>query len=181
MPGFSPEDLYSHSLLTAALAKAIAKEEKQPEVVVNDAFTAGVLHDLGKLVLAANFREDYQKAISLVREKKVHLWEAEREIFNATHSEVGAYLLGIWGLPNPIIEAIAFHHCPVNYPNRDFAPITAVHVANIFEHASHVKEGGNGFYQVDQNYINEMNMQEKPELWQRVSEKILEKGDDSNG
>jgi putative nucleotidyltransferase with HDIG domain len=174
MPGFSPEELYSHSLATASVAKAIAKKEGEEEAFINDTFTAGMLHDLGKLILASNFPEQYQKTVAMASDNKVELWKAEKDVFNATHSEVGAYLLGIWGLPNSIMEAIAFHHYPEKYPKILFGPITAVYAANILEHAS--RTNGDGA-QIDPEYLSRLNMEDRPDKWKEISSKILEGGE----
>lgn len=60
-------------------------------------------------------------------------WEAERKVLGATHAEMGAYLLGIWGLSEPLVEAVAFHHTPMMCVNDAFTPLAAVHVADAFE------------------------------------------------
>ena len=76
------------------------------------AFTGGLMHDLGKVVLAANFDEQYSGAQSLARKQKLPLWEVEKEIFGATHGEVGAYLLGLWGMPLEISAKLASQTSP---------------------------------------------------------------------
>ena len=106
--------MWKHSFLTGAFAKAIAEEEKQKQVLIDDSFMAGLLHDLGKPILSINFPEQYGEVQAAAKDRNISLWEAEREIFGTTHSEVGAYLIGLWGLPDSIIEGLAFHH----YPNK---------------------------------------------------------------
>ena len=174
MPGFSPEELYSHSLATASVAKAIAKKEDQEEVFVNDTFTAAMLHDLGKLILASNFPDKYKETLTMANDNKLALWKVEKDVFNATHSEVGAYLLGIWGLPNSIMEAIAFHHYPEKHPKFLFGPVTAVYAANILEHES--RTNGNGA-QIDTEYLSKLNMEGRSDKWKEISSKILKGGE----
>jgi HD-like signal output (HDOD) protein len=67
--------------------------------------------------------------------REVPLFEAERETIGATHAQVGAYLLGLWGLPDSTVEAVAFHHEPASCTLRTFAPLTAVHAANALLHS----------------------------------------------
>lgn len=104
--GFNVEELQSHALLVARGARRLLVGNKGAE----DAFSAGMLHDVGQLVLASRAPEDFAKAILLSKETQVSLSDAEREVFGASHAEVGAYLLGLWGLRQPVVEAVALHH-----------------------------------------------------------------------
>jgi HD-like signal output (HDOD) protein len=123
--------LWIHSTQTAAAARVIALAENAGARQVSEAFTAGLLHDCGKLVLAGNFGAQYGEVIRLASSQPLSLVEAERQIFGANHAEVGGYLLGLWGLPVPIVEAIAHHHDPSHGPSRAFSPLTAVHVGDV--------------------------------------------------
>jgi len=69
-------------------------------------------------------------------EKKIPQREAERMVFGTTHAELGACLLGTWGLPLPILEAIAWHHEPLKSPERGVSLLAAVHAANVFAQES---------------------------------------------
>ena len=95
--------------------------------------TAGLLHETGSLVLAAQLPERYAQVLAIVEEETVSVHEAENRVFGATHSEIGAYLLGIWGLPDAIVEAVAFHHAPGSCPAQKFGALTAVHLADYFD------------------------------------------------
>jgi HD-like signal output (HDOD) protein len=122
--------LWEHSLATGSCAKSIARLEKSDRQAIDEAYMVGLLHDVGQLILAANLPEQYAKALVLAQEHHIPDWEAERAIFGASHGEVGAYLLGLWGLPETVTEALAFHHCPSAHPQPIFSPLTVVHVAN---------------------------------------------------
>ena len=87
------------------------------EAQVNDAFCAGLLHDVGKLVLATVVPGQFSNAIELSKLKKIPLFEAERAVFGTSHAEVGACLLGLWGLPVPLLQAVAHHHA--QFPDAD--------------------------------------------------------------
>lgn len=127
---FSIETLLNHSLAVAGLAKDIAQLEEADSVFVDHSFMAGMLHDVGKLVLAANDPERFEESLTLAKEQQIPSWQAENEIFGATHAQVGAYLVGLWGLPDPIVEAILYHASPGNCAAEEFAPLSAVHAAD---------------------------------------------------
>ncbi|MDH3589850.1 MAG: response regulator, partial [Gammaproteobacteria bacterium] len=123
------ERLWEHSAATGALARRIAQDEEQPRKVVDLSQMAGMLHDIGRLVLASQFGDKYEQVLEMQQQTGEPDWQCERAIFGQTHNEVGAYLLGLWGLPNPIVEAAAFHHQPVNGAGDVFSPLTAVYLA----------------------------------------------------
>src|SRR5206468_10162885 len=121
-------------LNTAATAKAIAQAECDDPKLADESFIAGMLHDIGKLVLAANFTEKFNRSLSLIWDEKMDPIAAEAEVFSASHADVGRYLLGLWGLPVPVVEAIALHHSPGRATQKRFNPLTAVHAANVTVH-----------------------------------------------
>ncbi len=133
IPGFSATKIWNHSLRVGWTAKHIAQAEKQDNEVVKDAFTAGLLHDAGKLVLATEQTQAYQEMLKLTQTEGLSIKDAERRVFGATHGEVGAYLLGLWGLSNAIVGAVAFHHEPASAQTQRFCPLTAVHIANALD------------------------------------------------
>lgn len=128
-PGFSFGALQQHALSVASLSRQIAASS-----IADDAFMAGMLHDIGKLVLALRMPEKSCAALTLARQRRLLLWQVEKEILGVSHAEVGAYLLGLWGLPYPIIEAAAFHHQPRAIPPYRFDVLAAVHLANGLVH-----------------------------------------------
>jgi len=110
--GFSQEQYWRHSLSTAGLARAITLLETHDAKLADEAFTAGLLHDVGKLLLAANVTAPYCRTVSIAKIQRLTEWEAERMEFGTTHAELGACLLGTWGLPLRFLRAMAWHHTP---------------------------------------------------------------------
>lgn len=113
--GFDMEGLLLHSLSTAAIAKLFAKNMRVPTKGSFDYFLSGLLHDFGKIVFAHFKPLDFQKALRVAREKGIPLHEAEKEIFNIDHAQVGWILGEKWNLPSNIIDAMKTHHnhdCP---------------------------------------------------------------------
>lgn len=129
---FSLKGLWEHSLLTAKAAKAIAVMETEKESVHDEAFMSGMLHDIGKLVLASGMPDKYNEVLQLCRDEKISTYTAETKIFGKGHAEVGGYLLGLWGLPGTVMEAVAYHHQPSNYPSNQFDVLTALYAADFF-------------------------------------------------
>jgi HD-like signal output (HDOD) protein/ActR/RegA family two-component response regulator len=127
---FSIDLLWEHSITTATLAKAIANEEEAGKEVADAAYTAGLLHDIGELIFACRLAEQHAEALALAVAKAMPLWQAEKELLSATHSEVGSYLLGLWGLPDTVVEATTYHHCPSESKAGNFCALTALHAAD---------------------------------------------------
>jgi putative nucleotidyltransferase with HDIG domain len=125
--------LWRHSFNTGFLAKEIARYERGDNRLMNDSCTAGLLHDIGKMILASAMPDKFGLAVKLAGEHGQTEADAERALLGASHAEVGAYLLGLWGLPDPIVEAVAFHHRPKDCITEGFGPLTAVYAANLIE------------------------------------------------
>jgi HD-like signal output (HDOD) protein/CheY-like chemotaxis protein len=125
--GVSLERLQRHALGVAHVASSFFSDKATRE----DAFVAGLLHDIGKLVLAVGLPEHLERAEAEATRTGCSLHHAEQEIWGVTHAEVGGYLLGIWGLPYPIMEAVANHHSPARVDEKSFGLVGATHVANV--------------------------------------------------
>ncbi len=167
------EKIYEHSIKTGTIAQAIATYEHADKETLNNSFTTGLLHDIGKIIFAVNFPETYAKVFELIQHKDISFMEAEFEIMGATHAEVGAYLLGLWGLPDVIVEGVAFHHTPVKCQHKSFGPLIAVHAANIFENNSHPsrEERQQAF---DIAHMMQSGLYEKIPAWKKASELIAQ-------
>ena len=168
---FSLNKLMQHSMAVGACAKKIAAAETDNTTIIDHSFIAGILHDVGKLVLASRMREQYDLAIVLAREQKISLREAELQIFHTGHGSVGAYLIGIWGLPGAVVEAIAFHHCLEDYPEHAFSPALAVHVANALYHESRKQEGVTPGLNLA--YLEKLGFGSRIEVWRESCAELL--------
>ncbi|NIA15650.1 MAG: HDOD domain-containing protein [Nitrospiraceae bacterium] len=157
--------LWRHSMTVGQYSQKISRAEKAGKDLIGDAYTAGVLHDAGQLLLAVNFIDDYRRVLDFASVSSVPLVDAEREVLGCTHAEVGAYLLGIWGLPDSIIQAVAFHHCPNLCPAVSFGPLTAVHAAEIFAHDAHGPDGDCSTPQIDLEYVDSLGLADRVDAW----------------
>lgn len=138
--GFSLEALWSHSLLTAGCAKVIALSERARASLVDAAFVAGMLHDIGKLALGANFGETYAEVVAEAEDVSGGLLAAETATFGADHAEIGGQLLALWGLPNNVVDAVLWHHHPSGCGDTSFSPLACVHAANVWAHEGEASE-----------------------------------------
>jgi HD-like signal output (HDOD) protein len=103
-----PEQLQNHAQLAAAACKSLAGGRVSPD----DAWLAGLLHDIGYWILVQECPHELRQALELSQNERLPLFECERLTTGSTHAEIGAYLLGLWGLPYSVVEAVAFHHTP---------------------------------------------------------------------
>lgn len=124
--GFSFAAEQEHSLMTAKLVKRLVPNSR----VAQSAFTAALLHDIGNLVLAVCIPDKFKQVVATCKTTGRPTHEVETELLGVTHAEVGAYLLGLWGVPHPVVEAVAFHHNPSAALERSFDIPTAVSLAN---------------------------------------------------
>ena len=170
---FSITRLWDHALKTAMLARAILRTSGAEPPDVEDAYTAGMLHDIGKMVLAANLPEPFQAALRVAREKKCPLHEAEQNIFGANHAGVGAYLLGLWGLPAAIVEAVAFHHTPGLSEERRLGALAAVHIASALEHELQGAEPEGEPAALDRAFLAAAGLQDQLDSWRSEANRLF--------
>jgi HD-like signal output (HDOD) protein len=167
LEGFSIESLYAHSLIAAKAAKMVALQQNAERKLADESYVAGLLHDVGKLVFAANLTEDYQRVLTLAHEKKLSSLAAEREIFGADHADIGGYLLGLWGLPVPVVEAIALHHKPHTVAQKTFSPLTAVHIGNVIASAEKPSIPDVPVSKFDLEYLASLKIHANLDIWKK--------------
>jgi len=119
------EDLQLHAQRTAAVAQAISAGTQ----FCDDTVLAALLHDIGYWVLIQECPRELEQAVELALAADIPLPQAEEEILGASHAEIGAYLLAIWGLPYTVVEAVAHHHRPERVKSAGLDPLSALAVA----------------------------------------------------
>lgn len=131
--GFSQEALMAQSLKIGNVAKMIAQEFSADASVISNSQLAGFIHNIGMVILADIYPEEYQAVINQYLKNENQLFALEDKAFDASHAIVGAYLLQLWSIPLSIIKACAYYAHPMDYLNRyhddDFSPLTALHIA----------------------------------------------------
>jgi putative nucleotidyltransferase with HDIG domain len=171
IPGFWLDALWQHSFTVSLFARMIGASEKLPRKAQDEAFTAGILHDLGKLILAQNFPDDYTDAIAQSDRHNRPLWEAEVERFGAAHAELGAYLLGLWGIGEEVVAAVAQHHQPPAASSA--ARVTAVvYAANLLEHRLAVEPSSEETPAAEVEMLRQLGIAERMPAWEDACRKI---------
>lgn len=123
----SIENLWKHSMSTAALARFLAKRIGDS---ADSTFTGGLLHDIGKVVFLNSFKEEYKKAAEMVSETGCSLTEAEERIFRVTHETIGEWLCRKWSMPEEIVQCVKYHSNPREAREEFFQLVSTVHIAD---------------------------------------------------
>lgn len=127
IPQAAFEAIQRQAQMTAAIAVVLPVDQKTRDVTVLSA----LLHDVGRLVLASKMPDKFCSVLTRTSECGCEPFQAEEEILGTSHAEIGAYLLGLWGLPNLAVEAIAHHHHPTRIPHSEFDSSVALYVAGL--------------------------------------------------
>ncbi len=172
---FNIDDIFNHSISVSTHAKAIVKSEKMDQDLVNYSLMAGLLHDLGKLILATNFNQTYKQVVAESQSSDSQLWELEQEAFGTSHAEIGAYLMGLWNIESPIIEAIAFHHCPSKSVSNHMGLLAAVHIANGLDHEEESADDQAAEEQFDNEYLDRLGVSDRVPDWRQVCKAYAER------
>ncbi|HMJ91315.1 MAG TPA: response regulator [Candidatus Acidoferrum sp.] len=165
---FPVQTLMDHCVRTANAARRIAQHEGAESSLVDGAFTAGLLMDIGTLVMVQNLAPEFEKAHELSRCEKKPLWQAERDVLGVSHAEIGGYLLALWGLPVPIVEAVLHHHEPHRCTSREFSPLVCVHVSNALEHLPREDDAPFTVPEVNAEWIDELGMTDRLQDWRQL-------------
>jgi putative nucleotidyltransferase with HDIG domain len=130
---------WRHAATTSIAARDLAVLVKVAGAGAEEAAIAGLLHDVGKIVLTSVVPEAAAEAVSIARSRRIPVWEAEARVLGFHHGAVGAALLRSWGLPDAVIEAVALHH----QPSRTGNPLaTVVGLADAAAHSVGAVGGG---------------------------------------
>ncbi len=172
---FSAEDLWRHSMTVGAMAKKITEQVSDDQELIGNAFLAGILHDIGKLVLVSLLPDKYREVKRVAEAGEMTLRQAECRIFNGSHGAVGAFLIGLWGFTNPVLEAIGFHHNIADYPSNNFSPVHAVHIANVLYYQNRPEEVIGAAMELDLEELTKVAAPEKIEIWKKICSEYMDK------
>jgi len=165
--------VWRHLYTSARFAQAIARSEQASETMVQACYAAGLLHDIGWIVLGSTYGDEFDGLCSRLNQDMA-VEKREEEVFGSAHGPAGAYLLGLWGLSDPIVEAVATHHAPRKVNPTTFCPLLAVHVA---EHWDRQWHGAPGFAEedgIDEDLLAQIGLQERLPVWKEKCREVDE-------
>jgi putative nucleotidyltransferase with HDIG domain len=169
--GFSIEDFQLHAMLVARIAAGILPEGETQQ----DAVTAALLHDIGKLVAISDDRDRWNRLSEEARTRRLARHQVEREHDDVTHAATGAYLLALWGLPLGVVEAVAGHHDPDLLPGVTLDAIAAVHIADALAHEAQPALGdGAPAPKLDPAYLSRLGVSSELSVWRRLAHEAAE-------
>jgi HD-like signal output (HDOD) protein len=169
--GFSAEKLHEHAHRTARIAARLPTQGHLRDA----AYVAALLHDVGILVLMAKLPKHFLRVMAGVREERRPMHVVEESLTGVTHAEIGAYLLGLWGLPFAIIESVAYHHAPMRVPHQGFDSLATVYVANLLAHEiedSRAGESGLAHAELDSTYLEALGVAEQLPAWRQMAAEV---------
>jgi HD-like signal output (HDOD) protein/CheY-like chemotaxis protein len=161
---FSISELWSHSLNVASASQDITLLETGDKNLADDAYSAGLFHDIGMLIMADNMPESCRGIQNLVETNKIPLIKAEQDVLGCTHAEIGAYLLSLWNFCDDVVVACAFHHQPAKSGATGFNIVAAVHAANAFDHNLHPSPAYPAGI-IDSAYFNSIKLAPRLDKW----------------
>ena len=161
------ERLNKRSIGIGLLSRQLAESDGCSSVFLDHTCSAGTLSHIGTLVLLARHFNQFETAINLVDSSQATLLDAESQVFGVAHPELGAYLLGLWGFVDPIVEAVAYHHSPWNVGVVEVTPLTYVYITQILTKtvtASPAHDTDN-LFGLDHEYIHRLGIEARIPGW----------------
>lgn len=134
---FDFSQFWEHAASCGIASRLLARRQGQPNA--EEAFAAGLLHDLGKLILNQYLPEDFDEIVRVVHRKRITFEEAEMEVVGIDHAEVGGLLAEHWRLPVRLVNGITYHHRPRFAPQGTPLP-AIVHIADALCHLANIGE-----------------------------------------
>jgi HD-like signal output (HDOD) protein len=161
------EQLQTHALATAAACVALATGTPWAE----DAWLTGLIHDIGYWVLIQECPADLIRVLDLAQAQDISSYQAEQQVIGATHAQIGAYLLGLWGLPFPLVEAVAYHHTPrlVTQNSFDLLGILVVAHSLLDNHRHALPISSEMTTSIDEGYFASLN---PPYDWDEAKRRV---------
>lgn len=167
--GFSIDEFQRHAMLVARITASILPAGRAQQ----EAVTAALLHDIGKLVVISDGGRRWAELNEQARTRQLPVHEIERETDGVTHAEVGAYLLSLWGLPDGIVEAVAHHHDPGSVPGVAFDGVVAVHIANtLANELAPAAENAPPPAALDEELLDRLGLQARVDVWRQHARQL---------
>jgi putative nucleotidyltransferase with HDIG domain len=170
----SIDELWNHSFATGIFAGKMVYDLTNDKQKQENAFTAGLLHDIGIITLASQLPQTYKKAYDNAFINKTTIAEGEYKFFESSHAEVGAYLAGLWGFPDEITDAIAYHHIQNSNDEKIELLTLIIHCADIFIQKLSNKNLGLQLEQIHEKVLRDSRYQQNHEHWLNLCSEIYD-------
>lgn len=166
---FSFEKIHQRSLSVGRLAQAIARRAGASKAVQDQSFLAGLLHDIGILIMASHDPVQYKKLLNYSAKKQKPIYLVEKAAFGFFHGEVAGAMLALWNLPPQVVEAVMLHHVPHLSVSTEFTPLTAVHVADAMLPSIDVQGECDLASSLSLRYLDQVGVMEEVPQWRLVA------------
>jgi len=177
LPSVFIGQLQRHSMTTGMAAQAIATAEGLPKKTSDICLVSGLLHDVGKLILASSWPKEYADVLAAAGQEGATSFETEQQVFGATHADIGAYLLWLWGLPDAICNAVAFHHKPAECSDKTFTAAGAIHVADALERERSFSTSSDRRVEMDMAYLTALGLADRVPEWRAICDRYAERAE----
>ncbi len=163
-----------HSYLVARAAARIARLERRSEAEVGAAFTAGILHDAGRLAMMAGMPTEYEGVVAECASHPDDIEHLERRIFGFDHGDAGRYMLSLMGISQSAVDAATFHHRPRDLQCKEFSVAAAIHVADSTVRCAGGGHQGSSTGFIDLEYLQHIGCAHRLEQWQHETKRELQ-------
>jgi len=174
--GISPSSLnilWRHSVRTGYMAALIASSQQSDQSLAWEAFVGGLLHDIGMLVFLTQQPQVFMAVVDLAQCRGQELGVVEKDFLGTTHAESGAKFLARWGVPDELLNIVAFHDKPFQIPHAGFCSLTAVFIANCLEGGGMAQDGDGVIGLEGEAYLLRLGLWENLPLWQGWMRDVL--------
>ena len=158
---FDLREFWIHSVVVGEIAHTML--EYVDTTTESELFTAGLLHDIGSILLATHFSEDYTRVHNIQAETGKALHVVEQELLGFDHTKIGEYLAQRWNLPESLQRAIRYHH----EPHKDENPSIEIAMVYLADRFAHMRDVGVGEWSEDQSLKNDFAWETVSTLWQK--------------
>jgi len=172
MQNLDIDDLWSHNVVTAKLSHKIAEHEGLSASQCDAAYVSGLLHDVGKLILAGLYPQLYDQ---LSTWSGIESCKMEKDQFGDSHDVIGGYLLSLWGYHSDMVEAVAYHHMPSNATLDRSDLLTIIHIANYIAQ-EYTFENGASANILDEEYLRAVGAWDRIDDWRALAPEIMMNG-----
>jgi len=177
LKNFSALQVWTEGMRCARLTRHIMRMKRMDDSPTEDACTAAMLRNVGKLMLAKNLPEEFEQMLHVAQSENLSQSEAAKKVFGASHVGVAAYLFGLWGLSAPMVEAVALHLTPSESETRAFSPLTALHVAHVFAQEIWRDDSPGKPTELELPYLKSVGVDHELAGWRTEIKKMLAKKD----